>query len=35
MRESSLLSSFERELGIVLEVLQEKRASSRVDRGIS
>ena len=35
LRESSFLSSFEREPGIVLEVLQEKRASSRVDRGIS
>ena len=35
LRESSFLSSFEREPGIALEVLQEKRASSRVDRGIS
>ena len=35
MRESSLLSSFARELGIALEALQEKRTSSHVDRAIS
>ena len=33
--ESSLLSNFERELRISLEVLHEKRASSRIDWGIS
>ena len=33
--ESSLLSSFEWELGIAFEALQEKRASSRVDGEIS
>ena len=35
MRESSPLWSFEKELGIALEALQEKKASTRVDGAIS
>ena len=35
LRESNFLLRFEREPGIVLEVLQEKRASSRIDGGLS
>lgn len=35
MKESSLLSSFERELGIALEEMQKKRTSSRIEEGIT